>query len=39
MIQKAGAVNVDTWCGDFLRTDVTHARFNEVCLTSPAEFN
>ncbi|CAG9532576.1 unnamed protein product [Cercopithifilaria johnstoni] len=30
MIKKAGAVNVDACCEDFLRIDVTNSEFNEV---------
>ncbi|VDN95160.1 unnamed protein product [Brugia pahangi] len=30
MIEKAGAINVSTCCGDFLRTDVTNDKFNKV---------
>uniref|UniRef100_A0A0R3RZN9 SAM_MT_RSMB_NOP domain-containing protein n=1 Tax=Elaeophora elaphi TaxID=1147741 RepID=A0A0R3RZN9_9BILA len=30
MVEKAGAVNVEACCGDFLRTDVTNSKFNEV---------
>ncbi|VDK85041.1 unnamed protein product [Litomosoides sigmodontis] len=30
MVQKAGVVNVDTCCEDFLRTDVTSSKFSRV---------
>uniref|UniRef100_A0A8R1XN22 SAM_MT_RSMB_NOP domain-containing protein n=1 Tax=Onchocerca volvulus TaxID=6282 RepID=A0A8R1XN22_ONCVO len=30
MIEKAGAINVSTYCGDFLRTDVTDKRFSKI---------
>uniref|UniRef100_A0A915PMH0 SAM-dependent MTase RsmB/NOP-type domain-containing protein n=1 Tax=Setaria digitata TaxID=48799 RepID=A0A915PMH0_9BILA len=30
MVEKAGATNVNACCGDFLRTDVTDRRFNNV---------
>ncbi|EFO17139.1 hypothetical protein LOAG_11363 [Loa loa] len=30
MVDKAGAINVSTCCGDFLRTDVTSKRFDKV---------
>lgn len=32
MVEKAGVINVDTCCGDFLRTDVTNSKFNKVRL-------
>lgn len=35
LVEKAGAVNVDICCWDFLCTNVTDDKFNKVCLISP----